>query len=243
MSVCVGIDVHSKRSQVAVVTGGGRVRVNGNGVNGVVPILKVIGDLSTGTPVAFEAAYGWGWLVELPGGLRVRPASGASVAVQGDRLGEVEQRQGRRGHSGASCCARTCCRRRGSRRRRCGSCGRCCSTGSPWSGWALGCATGSTRWPPTTATTGPAASTPAPTGPARGDDGWPGCRCRRCPGGSSPTASGSSTRWRRPSTGSTGRSTPGEGRPAGAGVDRVARGGRVHRDGAAGRDRRHRPVR
>jgi transposase len=27
--------------------------------------LKVIGDLPTGTPVAFEAAYGWGWLVEL----------------------------------------------------------------------------------------------------------------------------------------------------------------------------------
>jgi transposase len=33
--------------------------------NGVQPILKVIGGLPTGTPVAFEAAFGRGWLVEL----------------------------------------------------------------------------------------------------------------------------------------------------------------------------------
>src|SRR6266571_358383 len=45
MSVYVGIDVHRKRSQV--------------------PMLRLIGGLPSGTPVAFEAAYGWGWLVEL----------------------------------------------------------------------------------------------------------------------------------------------------------------------------------
>jgi transposase len=65
MSVYVGIDVHRKRSQVAVVTEDGQVQVNRNVVNGVEPILKLIGDLPTGTPVAFEAGYGWGWLVEL----------------------------------------------------------------------------------------------------------------------------------------------------------------------------------
>ena len=65
MSVYVGIDVHRKRSQVAVVTEDGAVQVNRNVPNGVEPILKVIGGLPTGTPVAFEAAYGWGWLVEL----------------------------------------------------------------------------------------------------------------------------------------------------------------------------------
>ena len=27
--------------------------------------MKLIGELPAGTPVAFEAAYGWGWLVEL----------------------------------------------------------------------------------------------------------------------------------------------------------------------------------
>lgn len=41
------------------------MQVNRNVPNGVEPILKVIGDLPVGTPVAFEAAYGWGWLVEL----------------------------------------------------------------------------------------------------------------------------------------------------------------------------------
>ena len=65
MSVYVGIDVHRKRSQVAVVTGDGLVQLNRNVVNGREPILKLIGGLPAGTPVAFEAAYGWGWLVEL----------------------------------------------------------------------------------------------------------------------------------------------------------------------------------
>src|SRR5205823_11973856 len=65
MSVYVGIDVHRKRSQVAVVAGDGKVQLNRNVVNGTEPILKLIGDLPAGTPVAFEAAFGWGWLVEL----------------------------------------------------------------------------------------------------------------------------------------------------------------------------------
>src|SRR6266436_4635391 len=65
MSVYVGIDVHRKRSQVAVVTGDGKVQVNKNVVNGSEPMLRLIGGLPSGTPVAFEAAYGWGWLVEL----------------------------------------------------------------------------------------------------------------------------------------------------------------------------------
>ena len=45
---------------------------------------------------------------------------------------------------------------------------RCCGTGWPWCGWAPGCGTGSTRWPPTTAMTGPTPRGPAPTGPAPG---------------------------------------------------------------------------
>jgi transposase len=41
------------------------VLANRNVPNGVKPILGVIGDLPSGTPAAFEAAYGWGWLVQL----------------------------------------------------------------------------------------------------------------------------------------------------------------------------------
>jgi len=65
VSVYVGIDVHRKRSQVAVVAEDGKVQLNRNVVNGVEPVLKLLGGLPAGTPVAFEAAFGWGWLVQL----------------------------------------------------------------------------------------------------------------------------------------------------------------------------------
>src|SRR5205823_3248936 len=65
MSVYVGIDVHRKRSQVAVIAEDGKMALNRNVVNGAEPVLKLIGGLPAGTPVAFEAAFGWGWLVEL----------------------------------------------------------------------------------------------------------------------------------------------------------------------------------
>ena len=65
MSVYVGIDVHRKRSQVAVVAEDGRVQLNRNVVNGSEPFLRLIGDLPAGTPVAFEAAFGWSWLADL----------------------------------------------------------------------------------------------------------------------------------------------------------------------------------
>src|SRR5437879_4031212 len=65
MSVYVGIDVHRKRSQVAVIDAEGEVLANRNVPNGVEPIVKVIGGLPPGTPAALEAAFGTGWLVEL----------------------------------------------------------------------------------------------------------------------------------------------------------------------------------
>ena len=65
MSVYGGIDVHRKRSQVAVAGQSGEVLTNRNVHNGVEPILQVIGGLPPGTPAAFEAAYGTSWLVEL----------------------------------------------------------------------------------------------------------------------------------------------------------------------------------
>jgi transposase len=65
MSVYVGIDVHRKRSQVAVIDANGKVLANRNVPNGAEPILKVIGGLPPGTPAAFEACYGTSWLVEL----------------------------------------------------------------------------------------------------------------------------------------------------------------------------------
>ncbi|WP_143079157.1 IS110 family transposase [Streptomyces monashensis] len=65
MQAYLGIDVHRRRSQIAVLDEGGRTAVNRNVVSGRKTVLGVIGDLPVGTPVAFEAALGWGWLIEL----------------------------------------------------------------------------------------------------------------------------------------------------------------------------------
>ena len=102
MSVYVGIDVHRKRSQVAVVAEDGKVQLNRNVVNGSEPMLRLIGGLPAGTPVAFEAAYGWGWLIELLEDYGSGAAHGAPAAVQGDRLGPAEERQGRRADPGTA---------------------------------------------------------------------------------------------------------------------------------------------
>ena len=64
MSVYVGIDVHRKRSQVAVIDQGGEVLVNRNVPNGAEPILGVIGGLPPGTrsatgPIARRMARNW----------------------------------------------------------------------------------------------------------------------------------------------------------------------------------------
>jgi hypothetical protein len=48
-----------------VVTEDGKVQLNKNVVNGMEPFLRLIGDLPAGTPVAFEAAFGWSWLADL----------------------------------------------------------------------------------------------------------------------------------------------------------------------------------
>src|SRR5690349_1532923 len=73
MSVYVGIDVHRKRSQVAVIDQGGEVLASRNVPNGKRPILSVIGGLPPGTPAAYEAAFGWGWLLELLEGYGFEP--------------------------------------------------------------------------------------------------------------------------------------------------------------------------
>jgi transposase len=65
--VYVGMDVHRKRTQVAVLDEEGTEVFNRNVSNDpgeVAPLLMSLGD-SDGVSVVFEAAYGWGWLVDL----------------------------------------------------------------------------------------------------------------------------------------------------------------------------------
>ena len=63
--VYVGMDVHRKRSQVAIVDDGGGEVLNRNLRNDRAELMPILGTLEPGTPVAFEAAYGWGWVTEL----------------------------------------------------------------------------------------------------------------------------------------------------------------------------------
>ena len=104
-----------KRSQVAVVTEDGTVELNKNVVNGSEPMLRLIGDLPSRTPVAFEAAFGWGWLVQLPKDYGSGPHLVHPAAVQGDRLGGSEERRTSSSARSSSSAIRSCTRA-GSRR-------------------------------------------------------------------------------------------------------------------------------
>jgi len=187
MSVYVGIDVHRKRSQVAVVTGDGDGRAQqerGERLRADAAADRRLGRRDAG---GVRGRVRLGVAGRTAGGLRLRGAPGAPAAGQGDRLGPAEERQGPAPRPWPSCCARTCSRRRGSRRRRSGSSGRCCGTGPGWSGCAPSGRTASTRWWPISASTGPAA-----TCPGRAAAGWPSSSCPWRHGRSSPTA------WRSP---------------------------------------------
>jgi Transposase. len=192
MSVYVGIDVHRKRSQVAVVTGDGQVQLNKNTVNGTEPILRLIGDLPAGTPVAFEAAFGWSWLAELledygfeahlvhP--LRCKAIASARLKndkvdaailaqlLRADLLPEASDRAAPGAAAPGAAAAPG----------RAGPAAHPAAEPDPRGGR------------PISATTGPAA-----TCPGRAVAGWPGSSCRRRRGRSSPTAWPSSTGWRR----------------------------------------------
>ena len=73
MTVYVGMDVHRKRSQVAIIDAAGVQQRNRNLANDPAKLVPILGALPPGTPVAFEAAYGWGWLVDLLEELELEP--------------------------------------------------------------------------------------------------------------------------------------------------------------------------
>ena len=102
MSVYVGIDVHRKRSQVAVIDQGGEVLANRNVPNGVEPILGVIGGLPPGTPAAFEAAYGWGWLAGLLEDYGFAPHLVHPLRYKAIASARLKNDKGRRGDLGSA---------------------------------------------------------------------------------------------------------------------------------------------
>jgi transposase len=69
----VGIDLHRRRSQVALLADDGTELWNRNVPNGSVALLAMIETIEAGTPVAVEATYGWSWLVDVLEGLGLEP--------------------------------------------------------------------------------------------------------------------------------------------------------------------------
>ena len=61
----VGIDLHRKRSHVAVLDGYGRELCSRRVVNDGQTILALLGELEGDCRVALEATFGWEWLAEL----------------------------------------------------------------------------------------------------------------------------------------------------------------------------------
>ena len=102
MSGYAGIDVHRKRSQVAVIAEDGKVRLNRNVVNGSEPMLRLIGGLPAGTPVAFEAACGWGWLIELREDYGFGPHLVHPLGCKAIASARPKNDKGRRGDRGAA---------------------------------------------------------------------------------------------------------------------------------------------
>ena len=60
----VGIDLHRRRSQIAVIDEHGELTLARRIVNDRETFSELLGD-PEGTHVALEAAYGWEWLAEL----------------------------------------------------------------------------------------------------------------------------------------------------------------------------------
>ena len=91
----VGIDLHRRRSQIAIIDEHGELTLSRRIVNDRDTFRELLGD-ADGTHVALEATYGWEWLAELLEEAGYDGASRASVAHAGDRCCAGEDRRGRR---------------------------------------------------------------------------------------------------------------------------------------------------
>jgi transposase len=62
--VYVGMDVHRKRSQIAIIDEDGRQLLTRKVANHPAELAPLLGSLDSRIPVALEAAYGWSWIVD-----------------------------------------------------------------------------------------------------------------------------------------------------------------------------------
>jgi transposase len=100
MTVYVGMDVHRKRSQIAIVDEAGDPQRNRNLANDPAKLLPILDTLPPGAPVAFEAADGWSWLVELLAELELEPHLVHPSRCKAIASARLQERQGGCGHPG-----------------------------------------------------------------------------------------------------------------------------------------------
>jgi hypothetical protein len=110
MGVYVGMDVHRKRSQVAIIDAAGVPQRNRNLANDPATLVPVLGALPPDTPVAFEAAYGWGWLVELLEELEPEPQLVHPSRCKAIASARLQERHGGCGHPGPAAAGRSAAR-------------------------------------------------------------------------------------------------------------------------------------
>jgi transposase len=124
----VGIDLHRRRSHIAIVDEHGELTTSRRIVNDRETFLELLGDPGDGQAhVALEATYGWEWLAELleEAGYdlhlahRLRTRAIAAARIKTDAIDGAPWR---------SCCAPGCSRRPASRRARSATCASCCVT-------------------------------------------------------------------------------------------------------------------
>jgi hypothetical protein len=134
MSVYVGMDVHRKRSQVAVLDHDGKQLLNRNLPNDPAELVSVLGQLEAGTPVAFEAATaGAGWRSCSASSAWSRTWSTPAAARRSPRPGSRMTRS--MPARWRTCCALTCCPRPGWPRRPSVTNAPCYATAPLWYGW------------------------------------------------------------------------------------------------------------
>ena len=163
MRVYVGMDVHRKRSQVALVDEHGGQLLNRNLANDSAELTSILGRLEAGTPVAFEAAYGWGWLAELLEELGLEPhlvhpsrcKAIASARLKDDRVDARTLAQLLRAELLPEA---------GSPPRPSATSVACCATGPPWSGRRPRSSAGCTPSWPTEASRSPSRCGVPPVG-------------------------------------------------------------------------------
>src|SRR3954447_13252503 len=92
--VYVGIDLHRKRSHVAVVDEHGRQLLSRRLVNDREVFRELVGELGADAKFALEATYGWEWLAELLEDEDCELHLAHPLRTdQGDRLGAREDRR------------------------------------------------------------------------------------------------------------------------------------------------------